>query len=426
MAGYDASEARMLRRADTAGRPEDVELVKGRYGFGLSWDPAKSGREVDVDLQCVVANKSGVITDCAYYNNLKAAKGITHSGDEAEGKPGGIQEMVWVHMQKLPADVAVLVFVIAAYSGGYLKDVSNGKFRVLEESERREIAQFELERSAASVDVVAAMFLNREGRWMLRVIEEPAQQGQHFMDILPLISDTIRLFLPNAPKRQKVAFAMEKGDVLDLPLDLQKITVGLGWDTDDGKVDLDVSAVLFDKNHRFIEPVYYGRLESQKHGITHSGDNLTGEGEGDDEQIRAQLNRIGSDVYQVFFIVNIYTPNRTFKRVANPYCRVVDELSGSEMCKFALRENAGTSNGLIISKIKREIGGRWGFHALGIPCSGRTFKDSLGALTQACKVDTHALRDSRQNSAGDLPLRQVSEVGMPGGRSAQQECCIVS
>merc|ERR1719386_649942 len=106
---------------------------------------------------------------------------------------------------------------------------------VFEQTKKTEIAQFEMERSNASVDVVAAMHKNpADNTWKLRIIEEPAQQGQHFIDILPLISDTIRVFIPHAPKRQKVAFAMEKGEVLDLPMSLSKITVGLGWDTDDG------------------------------------------------------------------------------------------------------------------------------------------------------------------------------------------------
>lgn len=418
---YDASNAKQLRRMDTAGNPDDFALVKQRYGFGISWDPSPGGREVDLDLQCVVADKDGVIIDCCYYNNMKAARSITHSGDEAEGKPGGIQEMVWVHMTKLPPQVSVLVFVIAAYSGGQLKDVRNGKLRVLEESERREIAQFDLERSAASVDVVAAMFRSGSA-WTLRIIEEPAQQGQHFMDILPLISDTIRIFLPNAPKRQKVAFAMEKGGVLDLPMTLNKITVGLGWDTDDGKVDLDVSAVLFDKANKFLESVYYGRLHSQQHGIKHSGDNLTGEGEGDDEQIQCELTRIGTKVHQVFFVVNIYTPKKTFKRVANPYCRVVDDATGQELCRFALRENAASENGLIISRIQREAGGRWGFHALGIPCQGRTFKDSLPAMQAACGIDTHKLRT--QNSQELTAM--VASGGRSPGAGPQQECCVIS
>jgi tellurium resistance protein TerZ len=419
---YDASEARILRRLDTAGKPDDFELTKTRYGFGVSWDPARGRPEIDVDLQCVVVDKEGVIIDCAYYNNLKAARGITHSGDEAEGKPGGIQEMVWVHMQKLPPNVAVLVFVIAAYSGGHLQDVSNGKFRVLEESERKELARFDLERSAASVDVVAAMF-QTGGQWKLRIIEEPAQQGQHFMDILPLISDTIRIFLPRAPKRQKVAFAMEKGSVLDLPTTLNNITVGLGWDTDEGKCDLDVSAVLFDKANKFIEPVYYGRLKSEKHGIHHSGDNLTGEGEGDDEQIRVELTKIGQNVEQVFFVVNIYTTGVTFRRVANPYCRVVDEATGQELCNFKLRQSNASDNALIISKIQREVGGRWGFHALGIPAKGRTFKDSLPYMQEATKLDTRQLRQMKSQEFQDVP----GASGRPGKPPGQgQDCCIIS
>jgi len=418
---YDASNAKVLRRSDTAGNSEDFDLVRGRYGFGVSWDPAPDGREVDVDLQCVIVDKAGSIIDCAYYNNLKAARCVTHSGDEAEGKPGGIQEMVWVHMQKMPPQVAVLVFVIAAYSGGQLKDVRNGKFRILEESERKEIATFDLERSAASVDVVAAMFMQPDGSWKLRIIEEPAQQGQHFMDILPLISDTVRLFLPSAPRRQKVAFAMEKGEVLDLPISMDNITVGLGWDTDDGTCDLDVSAVLFDKANKFLEPIYYGRLNSPAHGIHHSGDNLTGEGDGDDEQIKVALTKIGANVHQVFFIVNIYTAGRTFKRVANPYVRVVDDSTGQELCKFMLKQNSAADNALIISKIHREVGGRWGFHALGIPARGKTFKESLPYLQQATVVDTRKLRTMK---SGDL--QEVPSVTPAGRREPGQDCCIIS
>merc|ERR1719436_662043 len=150
---------------------------------------------------------------------------------------------------------------------------------------------FAMERSDGRVDVVAAMF--RSGStWMLRTLDIPAQGGQHFMDILPLLADVIRSFLPSAPRRQKVAFAMEKGGVLDLPLDLAQITVGLGWDVDDGECDLDVSAVLLDRAGNDLEAVFFGRLESTQHGIKHTGDNLTGAGDGDDEQINVNLTKI--------------------------------------------------------------------------------------------------------------------------------------
>merc|ERR1712232_1365546 len=143
-------------------------------------------------------------------------------------------------------------------------------------------------------------------------------------DILPLLADTVRSFIPHAPKRQKVAFAMEKGGVLDLPMSLGQMTVGLGWDVDEGEVDLDVSAVLLDKDGNDVEAIFFGRLESEEHGIRHTGDNLTGEGDGDDEQIVVNLESIGTLVQQVFFVVNIYSPGKTFQKVAEPYCRVVD------------------------------------------------------------------------------------------------------
>merc|ERR1711937_300176 len=165
------------------------------------------------------------------------------------------------------------------------------------------------------------------------------------MDVLPQLSGIIRRFLPHAPQRQKVAFTMEKGGVLDLPQSLGQITVGLGWDVDEGEVDLDVSAVLMDSNGNDLEAVFFGRLESEEHGIQHSGDNLTGEGEGDDEQIVVNLDRIGPRCHQVFFVVNIYTPSKSFRQVAEPFCRIVDNSSGSELCRYALRD-AGSESGL--------------------------------------------------------------------------------
>lgn len=391
------SGVKILRRADSKGCSEDLDLAGSRYGFGVSWDTGS--RRVDIDLQCVVVDNAGAIIDCAYYNNLKAARAITHSGDEAIGKPDHIEEMIWANLRKMPANVGLLIFVVAAYSGGTLQDVSNGKLHVMQERESQEIALFEMEQSAGCVDVVAVMV--REGAgWKMRIIDLPAESGQHFMDILPLLSQVVRGFIPSAPQRQKVAFAMEKGGVLDLPLDLGHITVGLGWDTDDGECDLDVSAVLMDAEANQVEAVFFGRIESEEHGIRHSGDNLTGEGDGDDEQITVNLNSIGSKVQQVVFCVNVYTQGRTFAQVANPYCRVVDDSTGAELCRYRLRD-AGCENGLIISRLAREAGGRWGFHALGLPSRGTMYKDCLPQIKSICNVKTSSLM-ARGGTSGSL------------------------
>jgi len=426
-----SAHARALRKADTRGFAEDLALPKTRYGFGVSW-ASLGGRDVDMDLQCVVVDYSGAIVDCAYYNNLKAARAITHSGDETAGKPNNIEEMVWVNMQKLPPNVAMLVFVVAAYSGGCLKDVKDGQMHVLEEHESREIALLNLDRSAASVNIVSAMFrdpLDGAGprsswSWKMRVVNESVQQGRHFMDILPQLSGVIRGFLPHAPPRQKVAFAMEKGGILDLPQGLGQITVGLGWDVDEGECDLDVSAVLMDRDGKDVEAVFFGRLESEEHGIQHTGDNLTGEGEGDDEQIIVNLDKIGDKIQQVFFVVNIYTPHRNFLQVAEPFCRVVDNSSGAELCRYALRD-AGSESGLIIARIAREAGGRWGFHALGLPCRGRTYKDSTPQLRAACNVKTSSLLLRSQSSGSNLGESQL-DLQLPSPFEAPApKCCVM-
>jgi tellurium resistance protein TerZ len=362
---------------------------------------------------------------------LKAVRAITHSGDETVGKPDNIEEMVWVNLQKLPPNVAMLIFVVAAYSGGNLKDIANGKIHIMEERESCEIAVLNLERNSASVNIAAAMFRNpldgsgprNTWKWSMRIVNEMVREGRHFMDVLPQLSGVIRSFLPHAPQRQKVAFAMEKGGVLDLPQGLGQITVGLGWDVDEGEVDLDVSAVLVDHNGVDLEAVFFGRLESEEHGIQHTGDNLTGEGDGDDEQILVNLDRIGDSVRQIYFVVNIYTPQKTFNQVAEPFCRILDNSSGSELCRYSLRD-AGSESGLIIAKIAREAGDRWGFHALGLPCRGRTYKDSLTQLRAASKVKTASLMLRSQSTGSNLGgITSEAALPSPFGAAAQKQCC---
>lgn len=389
-----------LRHAAVAS--EDMTLRRERYGYGISWTTG-AGKEVDLDLQCVVVDTNGIIIDCAYYNNLKAGPGVTHSGDEIAGSSQGVQEIVWITLRRVTAKAALFIFVVAAHTGGTLQDIVNGHLHVLEDKENREIAVFPISRARASVNIVAAMCKDATSGldcWKLRRLDQIVDRGQHFMDVLPHLADTIRMFIPLAPKKQKVAFAMEKGGVLDLPMDLGRITVGLGWDVDEGEVDLDVSAVLLDRQGQYLEAVFFGRLESEEHGILHTGDNLTGEGDGDDERIQVCLDRIGPQVQQVVFVVNIYTPQKTFLQVASPYCRVIDDSSGSELCRYSLRE-AGGDVGLIVSKIVREAEGRWSFHALGLPCRGRTYKDSLPQIHANFNTKTQSLL-LRSGSSGNL------------------------
>eukprot|EP00439_Symbiodinium_sp_Y106_P060319 s2205_g8.t3 len=374
---------------------------------------AQGMHAVDVDLQAVIVDQKGVIIDAAYYNNMKALRCVTHSGDEQTGEKTGMDETVWVMLPRVPAQasasrasiwpvlasfgqVRLIIFVVAAHNRGQLKDVSNGVLHVLEDDPGNEVASYRMEQSAKEVDAVFVMVRSDSGDWSLRVLDEPAQQGRHFMDILePTLGNLIRAEIPAAPKRQKVAFAMEKGSMVELPQtsDLGKVTAGLGWDVKAGPgpdVDLDVSVVFFAADGQHLGAVFFGNQE--EFGVVHSGDNLTGEGSGDDEVITVNLSAIPDSVTQMVFSVNIYTPNITFDR------------DGTELARYVLREARGET-GLLIARLMREPGpSRWGFQAIGTFCKGRTWKDSLR--------DMDPLVRSTARQVQMITMRSTADVGL--------------
>merc|ERR1712160_148837 len=92
---------------------------------------------------------------------------ITHSGDELDGAKDGLDEAIWLNISKLPAEVHMIIFVVAAYKGGHLCDASNGKIHILEERNDNEVACFSMENSKAEVDAVAVME-RKAGTWALQ------------------------------------------------------------------------------------------------------------------------------------------------------------------------------------------------------------------------------------------------------------------
>lgn len=377
---------------------EEVHPIHAtNFAVALSWDESVSC-DLDVDLQAVLFDSSGKLLDAVYYNNIKAL-GVAHSGDEMTGAKSGYDEVIWVHFRKIPDNVRAVLFVVACHSGGHLRDVVNGRMHLLEDSLDNEVAAYRLERSEADVDLVGALLRGEDGSWSFHVVEEPAEEGDHFMDILePVIGNYVRKAIPGAPRRIKAAFTMEKGSVVDLPKvqDLRTLVAGLGWDVDAGKVDLDVSAVMLTAAGEVRDACYFGNLEVQ--GAQHSGDNLTGEGDGDDEQITLDLQALTRDVSQVFFLINVYTKGKTFRQVANPYCRIFSE-TGDELAKYELRD-AGTEQGVIVARLLLDAAsGRWSFQALGSPCSGNTFKDSLPEVKRLFGVPPRSFQVRSLSSA---------------------------
>jgi tellurium resistance protein TerZ len=174
---------------------------------------------------------------------------------------------------------------------------------------------------------------------------------------------------------------------------LTSISLGLGWDPvkagflgklmgSGGAIDLDASCILLDSDLKSIDLVWFRQLKSQDGSIQHSGDNRTGDGDGDDETIHVDLQRLPAAVKYLVFTVNSFT-GQTFEKVDNAYCRIVNAGNKSELARFNLSERGGHT-GIVMASLARESGG-WEFKAIGKVTNGRTADDLVSLAVQAVR-----------------------------------------
>ncbi|HEY3466181.1 MAG TPA: TerD family protein [Amycolatopsis sp.] len=169
---------------------------------------------------------------------------------------------------------------------------------------------------------------------------------------------------------------------------LTRVRMGLGWDAMRKRglfgsrpqtIDLDASALLFDAGDRLVDQVWFKQLTSTDGSVRHTGDNLTGEGEGDDESIRVDLGRVPVQVTTIVFTVNSFT-GQDFSQIENAYCRLVDETNEGEIARYDL-SGSGRHTAQIMAKLTREPDG-WAMTAIGAAATGRTFRDLLPTVSR--------------------------------------------
>ena len=154
---------------------------------------------------------------------------------------------------------------------------------------------------------------------------------------------------------------------------LTAVVVGLGWDprtTTGSDFDLDASAIMLDMNGRVLSDshfVFFNNQKSPEGSFEHMGDNLTGGGEGDDEQIKVNLNAVPAEVGKVVFPVSIYDAEQrqqNFGQVRNAFIRIVNQADNSEIARYDLTEDAATETAMVFGEIYRSFG-EWKFRAVG-------------------------------------------------------------
>lgn len=184
-----------------------------------------------------------------------------------------------------------------------------------------------------------------------------------------------------------MAISLQKGQKVDLTKTnpgLTKILVGLGWDTNkyDGgsDFDLDVAAFLTTTDGKVVDDkhfVFYGNLQDPSAAVVHLGDNLTGEGDGDDEQLTIDLAIVPANVEKIAFSVTIYDAaprKQNFGQVSNAFIRIVNAASNEELIRYDLGEDFSIETAVVIAELYRN-NGEWKFNAIG---SG--FEGGLEAL----------------------------------------------
>lgn len=179
-----------------------------------------------------------------------------------------------------------------------------------------------------------------------------------------------------------MAISLQKGQKVDLTKgnpSLSKIIVGLGWDVNkyDGSADfdLDASAFLVGENGRVQSDsdfIFYSNLQHSSGAVIHTGDNLTGEGEGDDEVIKVDLKAVPANIAKIAFTVTIYEADvraQNFGQVSNAYIHIVDETTGKEIIRYDLGEDFSVETAVVVGELYR-YNGEWKFNAIGSGFAG--------------------------------------------------------
>jgi tellurium resistance protein TerD len=190
-----------------------------------------------------------------------------------------------------------------------------------------------------------------------------------------------------------MAINLQKGQNVSLNAEspgINHLLAGLGWDTQSfagAAFDLDVMVFLTDGSDKVISDnhfVFYNNLKSPDGSVEHTGDNLTGDGDGDDESILVSLANVEARVEKVIFTASIHEAEQrrqTFGQVRNAYIRIVDKANGQEIIRYDLSEDFSIETSIVVGELYRR-NGEWKFKAV-----GQGYKDGLVSLLRAHGVN---------------------------------------
>ena len=309
-----------------------------------------------------------------------------HSGDERTGESMHDDEAVTLDFGKLAKDVRVLTAVVSSYNGDPLAPST-----LLRLGSLGHVAVAGAG-TDATASVVVHIYRTKAGgsEWEAVIVNEAAK-GRCFADVVPALQRALMpAVLPSGSVRvsttQQYA-VLQKGEIVRIK-STSAVTLGLGWDMrpGGGAIDLDASAVQYNAAGDVLDIVSFGKLRSSDGCVRHSGDNLTGEGDGDDERIFVDLQNLPQRVTDIIFVVNAYN-NDPLRLVQNAYVRVIDQGRHRELLRYTTTGTGKEPNtALVVCKLTRgKDNSEWTCKAVGNLGFGNVVRNCLDLMSGAVK-----------------------------------------
>ena len=365
--------------------------------IGLGWD-VNDGLSMDLDAWAlVVSSKDGLKKKNLVYfgNTVDSSRCINHCGDNLTGDGDGDDETINLNLENMPTDYKHILVGVTIFRGRSknqsFANVKNAFIRVYDRESNKEICryadQFNNELGTA-VSMLFGVFTRTTNGWEFNAVGKPHKFGS-ITDALTVFGNyTLDNNINNSLNggKKTMAVSLSKGGKISLAKvaadagisgGLTKAVIGLGWDTNryDGgaQFDLDAAAFMLGANGKVrsdADFIFYNQKEGP--GILHTGDNRTGEGDGDDEQIKVDLNAVPADIEKIAFTVTIDQAdvrNQNFGMVENSFIRVMDEATGTELVRYDLGEDFSVETAIVVAELYRH-NGEWKFNAVGSGFAG--------------------------------------------------------
>eukprot|EP01156_Anaeramoeba_ignava_P002757 Anaeramoba_ignava/a219449_53.p1 GENE.a219449_53~~a219449_53.p1 ORF type:complete len:533 (+),score=174.37 a219449_53:6-1604(+) len=362
----------------------EEEFEPRKLFFGLAWDLLDE-KGVDLDVSAVMFDQKGNIFDSVYFGNQTSKdNSLVLSGDNTTGRGEGDDETIQMILQKIDKSVVAILFVISVYSQQHtFSNVETATSHIVDSTDNKELYHFSLgcNQAQGKTVLIFGRLFRYQGLWRYSQInrflpdKNLKEMPRGFGSVIPQLKESLLDLIPNIkikPNEKKIM--LSKGQSCEIPSDLIAMHVGLGWDppkTSGRSVDLDASILMYDYKKDIYDTVYYANKTSKDNSIVHSGDNVTGQGQGDDEVITVNLNKIAREVKYLVVVVTSYS-GHTFNTIQNSFVRILAPNSKKERIRYNLKK-LGAKTALIVGLIVRE--NVWNFKAIGDVTDGKTAKD---------------------------------------------------